>query len=93
MFLVPKTGDAILGSPLPRMNFVWRCATRASIDLVPASFLIQVICGTHYLLLPFHPFNFCLQSNEGCIDTSVALINNINFSISLKKLCGLMLLN
>ena len=70
MFLVPKTGDAILGSPLPHMNFVWRRATRASIDLVPASFLTQVICGTLYLLLPFLPLTICLLSNVGCTGTS-----------------------
>ena len=51
MFLVPNTGDAILGVPLPRMNIAWRCAIRASIDMVPASFLSQVISGTLYLLL------------------------------------------
>ena len=80
MFLVPKTGDAILGLPLPHMNIVWRCATRASIDMVPASFLSQLICGTLYLLLPFHPLTICLLSKVRCIGTSEKLIiNNIFF--------------
>ena len=70
VFLVPNTGDAILGLPLPHMSIVWRCATRASIVMVPASFLSQVICGTLYLLLPFHPLTICLLSRVGCISTS-----------------------
>ena len=43
--LVLKTGVAILDLLLPRMNFVWRLATRALIDMVPASFHTQVTCG------------------------------------------------
>ena len=70
VFLVQNTGDAVQGVPLPNMNIVWRCATRASIDLVPASFLSQVICGTLYLLLPFLPLTICLLSNVGCTGTS-----------------------
>ena len=31
VFLVPKTGDILLGLPLPHMNIVWSCATTASI--------------------------------------------------------------
>ena len=80
MFLVPKAGDAILGLQLPHMNIVWRCATRASIDMVPASFLSQVICGILYLLLPFHPLTIYLLSKVGCTGTSEILtINNIFF--------------
>merc|ERR1712212_1347309 len=77
VLLVPKTGDAILGLPLPHMNFVWRCATRASIDLVPASFHTQVICGTLYLLPPFLPLTICLRSNVRCTGTSEPSIKNI----------------
>merc|ERR1711984_31769 len=80
VFLVPKAGDAILGLQLPHMNIVWRCATRASIDMVPASFLSQLICGTLYLLLPFHPLTIYLLSKVRCIGTSEKLIiNNIFF--------------
>ena len=78
MSLVPNTGNAIIGVPHPHMNIAWRCATRASIDVDPASFLSQVICGTFYLLLPFHPLTICLLSKVGCMETSEPLIiNNI----------------
>merc|ERR1712212_233273 len=76
VFLVPKTGDAVLGLLLPHMNIEWRCATRALIDMVSASFLSQLICGTLYLLLPFHPLTICLLSKVRCIGTSEKLITN-----------------
>ena len=70
VFLVPNTGDAIPGLPLPHLNIEWRCATRASIVMVPASFLSQLICGTLHLLPPFHLLTICPLSRVGCTDTS-----------------------
>ena len=75
----PKTGGAILGLLLPHMNSVWRWATRASIDMVPASFRSQVICGTLWLLLPFPPLKISLLSKVGDMDTSEASIIDKNF--------------
>ena len=86
-FLVPKTRDTILGLPLPHMNIVWRCATHASIDMVPASFLSQVICWTLYLLLLFHPLTICLLSKVRRRCTSETLvINNIFYSFLIFKI-------
>ena len=73
VFLVPKTGAAILGLLPPHMNFVRRCTTCASIVVVPVSFCTQVICGTLYILLPFLPLKICIRSNVGCTGTSEPL--------------------
>ena len=68
--LVLKTGVAILDLLLPRMNFAWRLATRASIGMVPASFHTQVNCGILCLLQFFLPLTICLPLKVGCTSTS-----------------------
>ena len=79
--LVLKTGVAILDLLLPRMNFVWRLATRASIDMVPASFHTQVTCGILYLLQFSLPLTICLPLKVGCTSTSEMLIDLFPFSL------------
>ena len=45
------------------------------IDMDPASFHTQVVCGTLYFLLFFYPLTICLLSKVGFIGTSKASID------------------
>ena len=81
MYLVLKTGGAILGSLLLHMNFVLKLATLASTDMILASFHTQAICGILYLLLFFLPLTICLPLNVGCIGTLEALTEFFLFMI------------
>ena len=72
--LVQKTGGTILGLSPPHMNFVWKWATGALIDMMLASFRLQVIYRKLCPLLPFNHLTIYLHPK----DTSEPLtINNI----------------
>ena len=73
MYLVLKTGGAILGSLFLHMNFVLKLATLTSTDMILASFHTQEIFGILYLLLFLLLLTIYLTLNVGYIGTLEAL--------------------